>query len=647
MAAPVEGPGGRPDATGRRLEYLPAAVLGNGELLVTLSARGEIERLIWPHVDGAGNVDELRVGFRSGDADTWLDEGGSRWSQQWVEDGTSVLRTTVGRPDGDVEIVDAVDPEEPVLVRRITAPAGTLVVSCAPRLDGGADRTGAYVDHGSGAVIFQRRDVALAIVADRPATASGVGSAAGKRDAVAHVAPLAGRIEAEHDGVIHVVVAFGSSGADALARARGHATAPGAAVAARREADALVLEGIEAPQDPDPLLARLLRRSVLVLDKLTDRATGGVIAAPEMDERFAESGGYGFVWPRDLSYVVLGLLAAGRVGPAAAALRWLVRVQAPEGLWLHRYWTTGELAPSWGLHQLDETGVVLFAAEAAWEQLHDEDLDAELWPATRRGADFLVGFLDPETGLPLASVDVWEQQDAQHAYTAASVVGGLKAAGRAAARHGDDGRARAYRAAAARVATAIDETLWDAASGRHLRAVSVARAEDGTEAPGSAFDRPIPYPNRRVTAVVPRDDTLDCSLLGLVWPFRALDPESERVRATVDAVATGLSGPAGGLHRQAGDRYAGGHEWLLATLWLGLAHRTLGDEDALRRAVAHVAGRRTALDLLAEQVDGDGRPAWVLPLGWSHAMLLLAALPELRLVDALRAEKDAGDGRGG
>jgi len=73
----------------------------------------------------------------------------------------------------------------------------------------------------------------------------------------------------------------------------------------------------------------------------------------------------------------------------------------------------------------------------------------------------------------------------------------------------------------------------------------------------------------------------------------------------------------------------------------------LGDEDALHRAVAHVVGRRTALDLLAEQVDGDGRPALVLPLGWSHAMLLLAALPELRLVEALRAEQDAGDGRGG
>jgi GH15 family glucan-1,4-alpha-glucosidase len=42
--------------------------------------------------------------------------------------------------------------------------------------------------------------------------------------------------------------------------------------------------------------------------------------------------------------------------------------------------------------------------------------------------------------------------------------------------------------------------------------------------------------------------------------------------------------------------------------------------------------RRTPLDLLPEQVLEDGRPAWVLPLAWSHAMLLLASRPELAIV---------------
>ena len=61
----------------------------------------------------------------------------------------------------------------------------------------------------------------------------------------------------------------------------------------------------------------------------------------------------------------------------------------------------------------------------------------------------------------------------------------------------------------------------------------------------------------------------------------------------------------------------------------------------------HGGGRRRPLDLIAEQVLPDGRPAWVLPLGWSHALLLAAVRPELRFLEKLRGGEGAGDGRGG
>src|SRR4029453_2683244 len=138
----------------------------------------------------------------------------------------------------------------------------------------------------------------------------------------------------------------------------------------------------------------LYRRSLLVLEALTDRATGGVIAAPECDPGFVHSGGYGFVWPRDFAYVLLALLAAGRAEQASSGLRWLARAQAPQGVWLQRYWTEATPAPAWSPHQLDETGVALLAYEAAWRELGDEALDRELWPSARAGAGFLAGFLD-------------------------------------------------------------------------------------------------------------------------------------------------------------------------------------------------------------------------------------------------------------
>ena len=651
-------PGARPDATGRRLAYLPAAVLGNGALLATFSARGEVERLIWPHVDSANNVAELRLGVAGAAGQRWLDEEPCDWRQEWAAADVSVLRTTVSTPEGTVVVDDAVDPDEPVFVRRVEAPAGTLVVACAPRLGGETGVTGAFVDPASRALVFHGRHIGFALLADGVISRADVAPTDGPFDVVAHVGPVRGRLECAHGGVAHLVVAFGASPFEALARALAHVAAPEGVAARRSETDRRALSVVVSPSDPDPLLERLVARSVLVLEQLTDRATGAIVAAPELDERFTESGGYGFVWPRDLAYVVLGLLAAGRIEPATAALRWLARVQTPEGLWLHRYWTTGELAPSWGLHQLDETGAALFAMEAAWEQAGDERLDHELWPTVKRGADFLASFLEPATGLPHASVDLWEQQDGQHAYTAATVVGGLRAAARAGGRHGECETASRWRATADAIADVIDTVFWRPELGRHARAVGVASSGPDVGAPGPAFARTLPYPNRRVEGVAPLDATLDCSLLGLAWPFVALDPGSTRLRETVQAVARGLAGPGGGLLRQAGDTYAGGHEWPLATLWLGLALRVLGEEAALRGAAAHVASQRTSLDLLAEQSLPDGRPAWVLPLGWSHAMLLLAVRPELSLVGRLRDEATspdvgrrgggyAGDGRGG
>ena len=494
VSAAMDHPGGRPGTTGRRLAYLPAALLGNGSLLVTLSARGEVERMLWPHVDGPDNVAALRLGAPGARGIRWLDELPAVWRQAWDGDA-SVLRTTVSDAGGgDVEIVDVADPDEPVLVRRVETAAGTLVVSVEPLLEGVVHATGAFVDPATGIVVLHRRRAALAIGVDRKEARADVRSVGGVGDDVAHVSPLEARLEVEHDGVAHVVAAFGATPFEALARARRHLGAAGDAVARRARADALLLART-AVGSGESDLDRLLRRSVLVLEQLADRATGAIVAAPEMDEGFVESGGYGFVWPRDLAYVVLGLVAARCDEAAAAALRWLARVQAPEGLWLHRYWTTGEPAPSWGLHQIDETGVVLLAVEAAFREIGDEELDRELWPVVRRAAELLVTFVDPATGLPRASTDLWEQHEGQHAYSTAAVAGGLRAASLTAARR-EPSLQRRYSEAAADVAAALDVHLWDDELGRYRRAVNVARPDDAG-GPGRSGLRawpPVPQP---------------------------------------------------------------------------------------------------------------------------------------------------------
>ena len=555
-------------------------MLGNGALLATLSARARVEGLFWPSVDRGPHLGELRLGIeREGKLD-WLDEA-AEVEQSYLQD-TNVLITRLG----DVEVVDFVHELEPVLIRRVTG-EGRLVVQCRPDLDGSTRLIGASVE--GNRVVFYRRDVALAIGAlDAEAFSHGFGSAEG-----GIASPLSGPAV--------VVVAFGASSREAVARLDAALQQDFAELlASRRRHDATRLESaaplVAAPEG----LAALYRRTLLVLDLLSDRRSGAVIAAPELDADFEHSGGYGFVWGRDLAFIVLAFLAARRTDLAGRALRWLPCAQEPEGLWLQRHWTDGSLAPSWCKHQLDETGAILFAYEAAWRELGDERLDADLWPSARRGAEFLLGTIE-EDGIPCATADLWEERDGRHAFTAAAVYGGLRAAAAMARRH-EPHLSDSYEASAEVVREAIERELWSDFHGRYLRSLG--------------------------------DPILDVSLLGLARPFAAVDPGGERMRATVAALQAELGDVEHGVARYAGDTYAGGNDWVLAALWLGLWCRQVGDTTGLERSLEYAVRVQTSLGLLPEQVTGGGEPAWVVPLAWSHAMLLLASRPELDAVPA-------------
>lgn len=641
----LQRPAAAPEAGDRRERLLPAAILGNGSLLVTLSARGEIERLFWPRVDGGQHLGELRLGISFADDTRWLDETPFGWEQEYLGE-TTILRT-VARGEGlEIELVDLVTPDEPLLVRRVRGEAegARLVVSCRPHLDEAGNYDAAYVDEDAQALVFYRRNVALAVFARggtgrleaglelEVRSVDGAHDGPSPGDLVAHCAPVEGVLTLPLGGEVEIVVSFGSSPVEAIDRGRQACDEGFATLAKRRRShdgerlsaatrQVALVEGLES----------LHGRSLFVLEQLTDRVSGATIAAPEFDPRFAYSGGYGFVWPRDLAFIVLGFLAAGRDDLTVPALHWLARHQAPEGLWLQRYWTDGALAPSWSLHQIDETGAVLFAFEAAWRELRDTDLDHDLWPSARAAAELLCRFLDPESGLPLPSVDLWEQHDGQHSYSAAAIYGGLSAAAAMADRHEPELASR-YRTAAAGVRTGIERHLWSEQHGHYLRSGVVGRRDELGQPLVLLFDRGLRYPNRAVRSSDPLDPRLDSSLLGLAWPFRAVDPGSPRMRATVAALERELLQPGGGVLRYEGDDYAGGNPWIISTLWLGLYKRQIGDEAGWRRCVDYAIAHQTTLGLLPEQVGPDGAPAWVLPLAWSHAMLLLAAGHELSLV---------------
>ncbi len=631
---------------GRRVPHLASAVVGNGEVLATLSARAELERIFWPNIDWGQHLGELRLGLASGGRTRWLDEPPFTHEQRYLDDA-NVVETRIRSPRLAATVTDFVDPDAPVLFReiRVGADGTRLVVYVRPEIDESARYGSVYVDRPTGALVFYRRGRALAVgIAPRPEARAGRVEPGAESDVFADAldgqlasrtveyGSVDGALSVEVHGDACCAVAFGASPEEATSRLAAALEEGAARALARRcSHDLRMLARAHEPAIDAPDLRRLYRRSLLTFDLVTDRGSGAVIAAPEMDGEFRRSGGYGFVWGRDMAFSVLAFLAVGRDDLARHALAWLARAQSAEGLWLHRHCADGSLAPSWGLHQIDETGSALFAFEAAWRELGDTSLDGRLWPAARKAADFLAGFRDPETGLPRPSVDLWEERLGEHAYSAAAVCAGLRAAGDMARRH-DPPRAFVYDGAAAEIAAALERELWDDTAQRYRRAVRVGQPVGGASQ--------LRYPDEIAASVLATtgsrsgvDLTLDASLIGLAWPYGAVPTAGPRMLRTMEALRERLALPDGGIRRYEADVYAGGNGWILTTVWLGLWSRQIGDESGHLRSVEYALARQTPVGLLPEQAARDGRPAWVVPLTWSHAMFVLAARPDLRIVE--------------
>jgi glucoamylase len=629
--------------TATRPHAHPNAILGDGSLLLTLSARGRIQQLWWPHVDHDPHLGDLRLGVHDDGSFTWLDDP-SLIHEQRCEPDADVLRTTVdGAAFGTAEVTDAVAVDAPVLVRRVRVPRGRVGVFVRPELHGTVQAGGGYIDPASGALVLHRRDRVVAVGLDVPATAE-----VGERDRgepsedvlAADRLRGAGVVHGEVDGAVladapavevTVAISVAASHAVALQQLREVLErGAGLVLDQRRAAAATVLDRL-----PRPLVegdaAALERRSHLVFGLVADEATGGVLAAPEQDPWFRRSGGYGFVWPRDLAFILLAHLASGRDDLAVPALRWLLRSQGPDGIWQQRSWTDGSLAPSWGT-QLDETGAVLAAygvaaASSTSGALADGELAEGLWRSTRLGADALVAALDATTGLPAPSMDLWEERVGVHAYTAAATYAGLVAAAGLATRH-DPARAAGWRDAAERVRAGIQTHLWSDEHGRYLRSIDVARSDRGGAPVPACYGLLAEHATDPVGSVEPIDPVVDVSLLGLVYPFGVLEADDPRMAATLDAVEGHLRAADGGLYRYEGDPYIGGNPWVLTTLWSGLVRRERG-AAVPAAGIDYALRAATSTGLLPEQVDAaTGEPAWIVPLTWSHAMFVLAARPD-------------------
>lgn len=386
-------------------------------------------------------------------------------------------------------------------------------------------------------------------------------------------------------------------------------------------------------------IVRLYKHSLLIVRTQTDNC-GSILAANDFDVTIRATDHYSYLWTRDGAFVANALDLAGYPYLTRNFFLFCSNIVHEDGYFLQKYNADGTVASGWHAAwdvwarkkllpiQEDETALVLWALWEHYDRFREIEFSHRLYrPLVTRCADFLVAFRDEEMKLPKASWNLWEDRRGIHTFTAATVVGGLRAAANFARLFGENDRAGIYERAAEETAEAMREHLYSEEHGRFLRALNSNDDEN--------FDP---------------DPTVDASMFGVFY-FDVFDPADEMVVNTMRAIEERLwvGGDVGGVARFSGDGYMRvseeftGNAWFICTLWLAeyriAAAQKRSDLKGALELLEWTVKNALASGVLAEQVHPvDGSPVSVSPLTWSHSTFVATVSNYLKKLASFEEE---------
>jgi glucoamylase len=637
--------------------------LSNGTLLVAFGRDYQVRDLYFPHVgkDNHATGHAFRLGVWVEGRMAWM---GPDWAPQMRYAADSLVTDVQARHAGigiSLACADAVDFYENVLVRRIAVRNEAdrprevrLFFHHDFHISGTELGDTAFYDPETRGVVHYKDDRYFLVNC-------AVGDAVGVAQCACGTKEVAGREgtwrDAEDGELSGNPIAQGSVdstvGVTLRLPAGGTAAVHHWTAAGTHYREVVTIDSVVRDKTPDELLGRTRNfwrlwaskrrpvapglspaaserytQSLLVLRSQIDR-DGAVLAANDHDITQYARDTYSYCWPRDGALAAVALLRAGHAGAPRRFLEFCARIISPDGYLRHKYNPDGTLASSWHTHirggqavlpiQEDETALVVWALARYYELFQGIEETAPFYRAlVTRPADFMLGHVDPASGLPRPSYDLWEERWGVHTFTVAAVVAGLRAAASIAAAFGETERAARYGAGAERMVEGLRKVLWSERERRFARMAAV---------------EPQPYV---------LDTTLDASLFGLV-ELDVLPADDPQVVSTLQQVAEGLQvrTGVGGLARYENDGYqqvekqelakVPGNPWFVATLWLARYRirlaRSREELEAGRELIEWAASRALPSGVMAEQLHPyTGEPLSVSPLTWSQAAYVSAVL---------------------
>lgn len=372
----------------------------------------------------------------------------------------------------------------------------------------------------------------------------------------------------------------------------------------------------DEPQNSyDEKLQDIYRRSILLFPLLTNQNTGGIIAAPEVDEEREKCGGYCYCWPRDAVFITRALDILKMNKEAEKFYKNFCKItQSKNGMWEQRFYTDGRLAPCWG-YQVDETASVVYGVYNHYQYVKDEKFLKDTLQMCEKAIDFLKRYIkdifEEKEGYKHkyhVSYDLWEMYEGVHLYSLASIYAAFSAM--------------------LNIYKVLGKGVSDFEGGNRLKEEKVAKSSleiQELQTKIKKFINEKLYDGERGSYVRNLEDRkMDISLLGAVVPFKVFTAKEKKVLNTIEKINLTLRTYTGGYQRFENDHYMNGNPWIISNLWMTLYYLEKGEKKKAKETLDFVIKTSSKHGFLSEQIDNNTlKPNWVIGLGWSHAMFII------------------------
>ena len=616
-------------------KYFNDAIIGNKNIRATFSKKGELLRLYYPSIDYRQFIDELMIGLKINDSRliNLYNDINNIYSQNYIED-TNIINTEIKNTYFNLKITqtDFVPIKENILVRKYILkneheiPLDVNVVACSKLLtDKNNTVSGLYKNE---TLMQYMHDYTFSVFSKQKPLSYQINNVQenisdgeiGGKDYIGMSIDSAisyniGILNPGEEKEIEIIISIHDNKVfmdkidediiriKKLDLKKEYQDTQKYWKNYLKKHDTIELK--EPKNEKEQKIRKIYRRTILLFPLLYNEETGGISAAAEVDEDRGKCGGYSFCWPRDAIFITKAMFKLNMNKEVERFYKVFCKnTQTREGMWEQRYYTDGSLAPSWG-YQIDETAAVIYGVYDYYQKSQDVKFLKDNLKICEKALKYLNKYIENvlENKPMQPSYDIWEECEDIHCYSLGTILAALVNM------------------------LEIFEKVKPLFETNRLKLEQFAKAEVKIKKQQRDLKKYILnnfYNAEKGSFVRNRTDRkMDISLLGLVYPFNIFSPKEKKVLNTVERINMTLRTYTGGYLRYEGDNYMGGNPWVIANLWLAEYYLAAGSKTRAKEYFNFAIIGSNEHGLLPEQVDNNTMdPAWVIGLGWSHAMFI-------------------------